>query len=402
MGINSHRILRKLPRLCAVAVFFMLVSLPAITQVAGWEPKNGYTENRVLANPPNRPTSKVDMVKFFSGTDAWLNDHFGLRQTMVAWNNWLRYELLGEALSPQITVGNQGYIYFNSHSADYPLEMIRHICGIGISSDLPQRQSEHLSKMFSNLLAINPLSTLLIVPTKPAIYQEHLPEWLQAQCRNSNPPIPAIVAKLKESPDIAPHIAFPMQQMLELKTVMEVYPKTNFHWTGEGPHRIAEYFGGTTLGLKKLIDLPRQAEWEPSDLQKFLPGVPLNHLALLADYSSAGITPCRGGGCFPELNGAGEKLADISRYRHTKLSGPRLLIISDSFGADIAGYFSEYFGEVWHLCTNNMASLTPEEVNRLKELAFHTYAPDQVIYIYHDNQIGHFYEYLFESLSKLL
>jgi len=123
---------------------------------------------------------------------------------------------------------------------------------------------------------------------------------------------------------------------------------------------------------------------------------------VLGNYAAVGIDKCWGGGCFPELSGISDKLGDTTRYRHNKFSGPRLLIVSDSFGQGIAGYFSEYFGEVWHINTNNVPLLSVDEMQRLKAVAFKTYAPDRVLYIMNDFSIGYPYSLSLRETTTLL
>jgi hypothetical protein len=381
-------------RLGFIASFFGLLLMPAVSQWCGWEPTGALAENRRLADPPAWPRSWREVPGFFPKVDAWLNDHFGLRQTLVAWNNRLRFVLFKEVTSPQLTLGHEGFLYFNSHSAKEPLAMIRMLCGIGLSSEWVQQQAGRLAGLVRRVLAEHPASTLLVVPTKPVVYPEYLPDWLQAECQRSVPPVPAILARLTDQSELGQHIVFPLEPMKRLKASVELFPKANFHWEGEGPRRIAEHLAGTMMRLEKLVDLPRQPVDRPSDLQQFLPGVPLLIHVEEADYAAAGIEACRGGECFPELNGAAAKLADVSRYRHPGRTGPRLLIISDSFGAGIAGYFSEYFGEVWHLSSNNVTLLSPDEARQVRDTAFRDYAPDRVLYVFHDFAIGYYEDYL--------
>lgn len=365
-----------------IAVFFALVCAPSVRQIWPGKPDAGSIENRRLAAVPAAPRSWPALGPFFADTDAWLNDHFGLRQNLIAWNNRLRFALFREVTAPQLTLGANGFIYFNSHDAAYPLSMIRYLCGVGISDAWRRQTTARLVALLRTAAGQHPASTLLIVPTKSVLYPEYLPQWLQAQCVRGVPPVPAMVDRLDEETGI--RLAYPYEEMKSWKASVEVYPKTNFHWHGEGARRVADYLAQTRLGVDRLVDLPRTEVTAQSDLQKFIPGVDLDIRVEEPDYAAAGITRCAGPACFPEFPAAAAKLGDVSRYRAVDQTGPRLLIVSDSFGAYVAGNFSAYFSEVWHLSVNEITQLSRDEALAVRDAAFHRFHPDQVLYVFHD------------------
>lgn len=381
---------RRLPRIAFIAVVSVLMLAPLAAHLAGVQGRPPAGENRRLADPPKLPQTAREVLKLPGQVDAYLNDHFGLRRLLIEANDRIQYALFGSLASPQLTPGKDGFIFFTSHNAQDPLSLVRFLCGQSITPPWIEETASKIGGFVRQAMAQHPASTLLIVPTKTVLYAEKLPDWLQAQCRRGLPPVPGVVAQLQRDPRTAPHVLYPYEPMMAMKASFDVFPKENFHWDGEGPHRVARHVAETALRLPRLADLPAKPGSAPSDVQHFVPGVPLSIRTMIPDYAAAGVTACSGGACFPELGEAAGKLFDVSRYRSSRTGAPKLLLISDSFGHGVAGYFSEYFGEVWHLSTNHIDQLTPEELARVKDVAFRAYAPDRILYVYHDFATGYF------------
>lgn len=381
---------RRMPRLGFIAVVIALLLTPLAAHLLGVQGGRAVNENRHLADPPAMPAAARDVLKLPAQIDAYLNDHFGLRRGLVSLSNRLRYHVFHEVTSPQLTVGKNGFLFFTSHSATDPLSLVNFLCGQGITPPWIEQTAGTIGAAVRRMTAQHPASTLMIVPTKTVLYPEYLPDWLQGQCGKGLPPVPGIVAALGRDPAVAAHVRYPYDQMMALKPAFDVFPKENFHWEGEGARRVAEALAEQTFGLGKLADLPSRPGRAPSDIQHFVPGVRLDIHTRIPDYAAAGVSACDGAACFPELGEAAGKLGDVSRYRRNGGAGPRLLLVSDSFGHAIAGYFAQYFGEVWHLSTNNIKLLSDDERRRVKRAAFGAYAPDRVLYLYHDFSMGYF------------
>lgn len=376
-------------RVFFIFAFFGLLILPAAIHISGkWQDSS--MENRVLASAPALPATLADVLKFPAAVDAYLNDHFGLRSKLVAWNNSLRYHLLGDINAVQLTAGKDGYIFFNSHAANTPLGMVHFLCGKNVTAQDRAGMVETASAFMQTALQTKADSYLLMVPTKPVVYAEKMPDWLQSQCQLYTPTLPGVIASLDQKPGLAGRVIYPLPEMLAFKAKTEVYPKNTFHWTGMGPQALAQWLSEKYLKHPRLSTLSGQLHDRPSDIQQFLPGVTLSVATREPDYAKSGVTACAGVACFPEWKGVAASLGDVSRYRHEKKQGPRLLLISDSFGHGVAGFFSEYYAEVWHLSMNNINLLTEAERGSLKKLVFEDFAPDQVLYVFHDAAISYF------------
>ncbi len=384
--------MNRIGTLATIGLFFAAMSIPLVAGLllSRWtEPDTG--ENRTLAAAPVWPVSGDELLAFPSRADAYANDHFRFRRQLVELNNQLRYHLFKEVTSPQLTIGRANYIFFNSHNAKDPLGMIRFLCGEKSDEVQVDRMARQLSTTVAHLAARQLASTLMLVPTKSEIYPEHLPEWLQHRCRRSVSVVPRVLARLADTaPQHRQHVYYPDELMRNLKEVVAVYPPQNFHWIGPGARAVADETAHKRYGLTRELELKVQPTMAKSDLQHFLPGVALSVASETVDFNSSGIVACRGGSCLPELGEVGPILGDIGRYERVAAHGPKLLIVSDSFGAGIAGYFAPYFRSVWHVSINELPRLSLPQASRVKAALYDGFAPDQVLYIFHDSTIEYF------------
>ena len=90
-----------------------------------------------------------------------------------------------------------------------------------------------------------------------------------------------------------------------------------------------------------------------------------------------------------QLGKFAELLGDVSRFQSDSESDKKLLLISDSSGASIAGWFSQYFSEVWHLNINYLINVSTDELDKspLSKAIFLDYAPDYIVYLFHDGAV---------------
>nr|WP_315484150.1 hypothetical protein [uncultured Undibacterium sp.] len=387
---KARSFFNKLISFVFIFVWFGLVATPLYIHFFVPNSDNVNGENRQLALLPLVPVTFQDRLSWPEKMDRYLNDHFGLRMEMIEWNNALHFGVFGDLNSVQLTSGKGGFLFFNSHSAQDPLSMIHFLCGRRTKSDDYQRMATTASTFMHSALATFPNSHFLVVPTKPVVYQEKLPDWLQQQCTGLTPPVPEIVAQLRLDPSLAARIIFPLTEMRAKVSQHEFYTKATFHWVGDGAKPVAQLVASDFFHLPSISTLSNSPKKELADMQSFLPGVRLEDSLREPNYQKAGITECRGAACFPEFSTFSAKIGDLSRFTQNEKKGPKLLIVSDSFGRGIAGMFSEYFGEVWHISVNNFKTLDPTELSKVQDISLNQYKPDHVLFLWHDFSIGYF------------
>ena len=362
-----------------VPAFFLLIAAPALFQVLLPDPQR--EEQRVLATVPARPTTFDQARHLPDAVDGWLKDRFGLRQPLVRLNNWLRWQMFGEIATPRIIIGRHGRLFLAGHD-DAPASLISSLCGIGIGDATIDRAADVIERGLVRVRAAGFDAALLLVPTAPRLYPEDIPEPFAAACAGLRSPVDRVVA-LVEASAVGPDLIYPLDLMLGLKGQAEPIPSRHFHWAGEAPVRVAEAVAEGHWQLPRTLSLPLRRVGRSSDLNRLNPGMAASDPIREPDVRAVGIHTCSGVACGP-IDGLTPG-AEFALERYTRPEpGPRLLIVADSFGDEIARNFLEQFGEVWHIATNSLGRLTPADRQVLADTLRARFRGERLLYVYHD------------------
>lgn len=381
-------------RMAFIVLCFSFIALPLLVHILKIEKNATTVENRVLAEYPGKPNSQQDWLQFTARFDRYLNDHFGMRRTLVQWNQRWRYTILKEAVSPQITVGKGGYLFFNAHEANHPLRMLEFICGKNISDQQTQELAQEVNSFAQFAQRTNSSTTIAFVPSKPALYGEYLPSWWQQECARYQPTLLRVMSKLQQQ-NGKPQVVYPLAEMRAAKQLQQLYPLHDFHWQGKGAQPYAQIIAEQMWGKKANAELPFVTELSASDMQSFMPGVNLTQILQKPDWNKSEFKYCEGPNCFTELAHAAI-LGDVTRIQRRRAvsdQGQRLLLITDSFGHGVVPYFAPYFDEVWHISSNNTGALNAEQMQQLKQ-SLEKFAPNQTLYLFHDFALSCFSQQL--------
>ncbi|MDO8439275.1 MAG: hypothetical protein Q7S67_03460, partial [Telluria sp.] len=228
---------------------------------------------------------------------------------------------------------------------------------------------------------------LLIVPSGPLVYSRHLPAWLSERCPDSAAPALAILASPRLQPAARALAYFPLDVLRKLGPGTPPQPQHYFHWAGEGPRAVAEAAEQRFWGRPASVATALKTVYRPgpSDYQSLYPGIEIIRMVGAPELAGSTITPCDGPACVPELAATAAKLHMVARYRNSAPGlGPRLVILSDSFGPNAMPWFARFHEEVVLIGTNNIAQLNHEEKARLRAFVFRPHSKDELLYLYHD------------------
>lgn len=371
-----------------VILFLAFLLLPIVTNLLGLQSAAMHEENRTLAQLPAWPVTRAGFLALPDHLSAFANDRFGLRNAMLWLDGYLRYHIFGEAASDQILFGRHHRVFLGSQFKGRPLSLIDNICGVQSVPSQINRVADGMASLLDQAGRLVPHSLYVSIPTAPALYPEDLPRWLAALCSSAQLTVPQVKAALEaKRPDLASRMIYPIETMQALKAVGEPIPRANFHWQDLGAKAVAEVVAERWLGLPKMHDVPLRMITERSDLSQFLPGLDLRSTVGDPDYAKSGVVPCYGVSCAPELEPFAAVLTEITRFQWPEGNGPRLLLISNSFGVRAARYLSEYFANVMHV-NLRYDMLTSEQGERLRLKFFEIVKPDTVILLFNDNFIS--------------
>lgn len=352
----------------------VIISLPIIKHGLSKDKKIS-DENRILAQIPTFPVNIDDLKSYTDGMNNYLSDQFGFRSKLIGFANIIRYFLFNETTSKQLTIGQNGFIFYNSHKQAYPNSIIKLICNdSGLSQNKMDTVRQSIINTIQHFTKLGYVTDAVIAPTKSRIYPEYLPLTEKNWCQRATP------TWLEKSISQLDHIFYPLELMLKLKQDIQVYLPKHFHWNGSAPYIIAQEIMQNKWGIVPDFKVtPIQANI-PSDLNKQMKGVTLFDSTMKYDYQQHDVIECKGRTCLKELNTYYKNGSIISLKRET-LNKNKLLLITDSFGAGIAPHFIRGFKEVTLL---NLNHLTNDEQIEFYPWVLNTVKPTHILFVSHD------------------
>lgn len=367
----------------AKVLIVLLFSLPLLASLL-MRPQ-GSAENRYLANFPAAPHSWAETLQYPAKIDLWISDHLGWRNELIGMNNYVRFHLFHQFPTRQLLLGRHGRLLMATYNTVDPVYSgVLAVCGYGSSDDGNAALVAQINLFDATLRAHGLDGRLMIAPTPPLVYREELPGWLQRRCASAQVPMQRALA----SPQLQgrEHIFYPLPDFLAAKQSMAIFPVSWFHWGGDGARLAAELSAQRFWGAQPQAapELHSTIQRLPSDLSNLMPGVTLDSSVKLVDFAASGVQECHGATCYPELSDVMAKLWGVNRYRHDGAPLPRLVMVTDSYGLQLAPWYARYYRDVVQVATNDLTQLAPEERRRLARFLFQQPGPQDLIFVYHD------------------
>jgi alginate O-acetyltransferase complex protein AlgJ len=223
-------------RWIAILAFLALAAPPVMGVVRPDDPATIFKEGRKPAAPPN-PHTFTDWMWFPASVDAYLRDHFGLRQAMID-----LYHYLTDSVStvPAVLIGQDGRMfYLGDKMVRQSAGRLLRVAKVAEAADLVATMRAALAKRGSSFLVAIP-------PNSSTIYQDDLPRWAQ------NPGLTTeydlFLKDLRErgvkAVDLRPALKLARSQG-------DAYLRYDTHWTPRG----------AIAGFNAVIDADRHPNW---------------------------------------------------------------------------------------------------------------------------------------------
>jgi alginate O-acetyltransferase complex protein AlgJ len=338
--------MRRLLNAALAAGFLLVIGLPLAANIVGRDGGDQEAENRDLAKFPKFEGTWDSVVSWPNGLDAWFQDHFGFRSTLVRWYGESRYYGLQVSPSAQVVRGNEGWLYYADDAGldDYTNE-----------NPLPPGEIENWRQAILRARdwcrAHGIAYVFTIPPDKPVIYPEYYDNTVLQLS-----PVSRADQVFTSTLDTGVVIDV-RQSLLAGKSRERLFHKTDTHWNDRGaflayqqiidavhrqlpavpPARDRSLFNVTSRmlsgrDLAAIIGLKRVMSEEDLLL---VPKTPHAYVVVepRGSYATAGE-----GRIVTEIPGS---------------SLPRAVIFRDSFTSSLAPYLSEHFSRAVYLWQNN-------------------------------------------------
>jgi hypothetical protein len=278
-------------RMLAIGAFFLLATPLVVGLVAPDRPATVLREGRFLAPAPRLPTTEAGWLALPAAVDAYLKDHFGLRDKLITAHRELTKPMLGFG-NNSVLVGRDGRMVYLGENA------VRQSAGLLVRDERVAETAAMLQRMNEELQARGVRFLVAVPPNGPTIYQDDLPHWAQ------NPGKPTeydlllakLAAKGVPTADLRPAVK-------KARAEGSVFYMHDTHWT----------FRGALAGYNAIVEADGHPDWriEPS--------------------SALGPMTLRKGGDLARMLGVGDAVSEYAQYL-TLPSGKKVLQSSDPFG----------------------------------------------------------------------
>lgn len=323
-----------------IALFCALLVLPTACHLAGLDLKGGEEdEKRKAADFPKLTLTREGVRAFPRGFDAWYMDHFGLRRSLIRLHSVVSFLGLRSTPSPKVIIGKDGWLFYNSAAGDDGTDSVADYRG---TRPLTPAQLETWRWEFQDLhdwcAAHGKRYYLVLIPSKEALYPEHLPGWMtRAGDRTA-------LEQMHDYLCAKARFAWTnvTSALIEGARRDRVFLLTDTHWTRYGAWcgyrafmpMITNAFPAVRLEPESSFELSR--EWYiGGDLTQMMALRPL----MREEYIM--MKPKQPGRATVEV-AMGRELPDVvTRVVDTNL--PRAVIFRDSFSEDLIPFLQEHF-----------------------------------------------------------
>lgn len=323
----------------------MLAIVPLLFFSPGQTVSEG--ENRKLAPLPTPFDGGYPNLRFFSDTDAYLADHFGMRSQLVALDEHIRHILFRDPQTGQGTiVGKNGWTFLvlDNLLADF---FKYNLVGDDILSKMERRIAETASWCHENGMAV----LFVIGPNKHSVYPEYYP-FPRPDGPTYGDQVAGAFAR------VGVPLVFPRDDLLRYKqnSIHPLYYETDSHWNLLGAWVAAERIKSELKRLFPHVAFPEIAydfhvveRPSPEDSQ-FILKLDWRSCTTIAATSDL---PQYGRGYVYAEN---EGMFGGVRTRGDNPTLPRAVVFRDSFCIALEPFLSPMFSEaeyLWHQFSDN-------------------------------------------------
>ncbi|MFT4767884.1 MAG: hypothetical protein ACI8RN_001014 [Glaciecola sp.] len=369
-------------RLIIVCVAFTFL-LPALAGFFTNHQARQNWEKRELASLPNvmQAQSSKD---FFKGLEGFIDDHIGFATPLNRIYRQFQFYVFNDSPIANVDVGDDGFVFFNAHSATRPYAAIKKLCKP--SAPHVKKTERAMASFAAVVRGYGATISYAIVPSKPLLYPENLPATVPAPhrkaCMSLDPMDSAAGQLRKGSSGKNYRVHFPVEKLLSMRDQPAFYPPGNFHSASMINH---EFAGGLlqSLGIDPGAAYSKGAKLSVISADMRALGFVRRVQAWTYPYADYRVSVKRGE---PDwVTRYYVRARDFGSYVSAKPASNRsALLLSNSFGAFVAPHLAPGFKSLTHI---NLNALQEAEATVFLQQLMERVKPDDVIVLFHDGGI---------------
>jgi len=220
-----------------VVVFLCAILMPLVRQATDKKGNAEAVEKRKLAEFPElqevkweKKKSRKAFVKYINKFpakfEAYYNDHFGWRSELLATGAWVKVRGFGESSSKDVIVGRDGWLFYAAENSLSDLLGNKKLSKAELLAWRSWLEFRH------DWLARRGVRYLFVIaPNKESIYPEFIPSRFSR--RHGTGVTDQLLNYLKDT-GCAVSVLDLRPALIEVKSTMQAYFKTDTHWTDQG------------------------------------------------------------------------------------------------------------------------------------------------------------------------
>lgn len=312
--------------------FALVLVIPTLDSIFKFSPVQELFEKRKEVAAPKVPQSLADLIAFPKSFDAFFNDNYGMRKTLIAMHSALMDKVFDESPSARVVIGKEGWYYFNNYNSVLDAQG-----QATISDELIARGVEHFQKNRKEVENSGMTYLLIIAADKTSIYPEFLPDYIKPTPLGNHRIDKFLDALKAKYPDFPVIDARPI--LLQAKLKEKVYQETDTHWNRRGAH--ATYM--EMMKKLKITPNPRSKfndvaeEWIKGDISDIMGNGASNLNYELAPKFKETIHPVSA------TEFEKKKFHNVTIFSNDNKNLPRLFVYQDSYFGDLFRFVSQHF-----------------------------------------------------------
>ena len=231
----------RLTQIIVTVSFLVMLAAPHVVEFAVGRASTASAEKRAIAKRPDSHLILESFSDYAGQFEKYYNDSFGLRDSLIRWNNLLRMWIFDESPVRGVRLGREGWLFYANEWAleDYENVMPYKPEELASIRKIVEERRAWLEQRGIRFF-------VMVAPDKHTIYGEYLPPAIHKIGKQSR--VDQVVKDLESNPGI--EFIDPLEALFRAKPNQRLYHRTDTHWNDYGAfvgyselmERIALYF----------------------------------------------------------------------------------------------------------------------------------------------------------------